>query len=138
MEMQMNVHASCHCGQIKFTALVDSAQVTICHCHACQKLTGTAYRVSVPALPGSFKLLAGEPTVYERLGDSGARRAQAFCGRCGSLLYAYGADGPRVYGLRVGVLDEREALAPARQKWCSSALPWAQDITGLARAEGEA
>jgi len=127
----MRVHGSCHCGNVRFDAEVDPEQTTICHCTDCQKLTGSAYRVSVPAQEGSFRVTAGEPRIYVKTGDNGARRAQAFCPNCGSPLYTYAADDPRIFGLRVGGIIEREALVPKRQKWCRSALRWTADISGL-------
>ena len=94
--------------------------------------------MSVPAEDGSFRLLAGEPRVYVKRGDAGSRRAQAFCPACGSPLYTWDADHPGVrIGLRVGCIDEREALVPRKQKWCRSALRWAQNLEGLPRTEGE-
>ena len=134
----MQVHASCHCGAIRYEATVDPQRTGICHCTDCQRLTGSAYRVSVPAEDGSFRLLAGEPRVYVKRGDAGTRRAQVFCGDCGSPLYTYDADLPGVgIGLRVGCIDERQALAPRKQKWCRSALGWTQRLDGLPRSDGE-
>ena len=127
----MQVHGSCHCGNIRFEAEVDPEHTTICHCTDCQKLTGSAYRVSVPAKEGSFRLAAGEPAIYVKTGDNGARRAQAFCPNCGSPLYTYAADDPRIYGLRVGGITEREALVPRQQKWCRSALAWTAELSGM-------
>lgn len=133
----MRVHGSCHCGAVRYEAAVDPARTAICHCTDCQKLTGSAYRVSVPANEGSFQLVAGKPSVYIKIGDSGARRAQAFCPDCGSPLYTYDADDPRVFGLRVGCIDERAALVPRKQKWLRSALPWTESLAGLERHPGE-
>ena len=133
----MRVHGSCHCGGVRYEAAVDPARTGICHCTDCQKLTGSAYRVSVPAQDGSFHLLAGTPSVYIKAGDSGARRAQAFCPNCGSPLYTYDADDPGALGLRVGCIDERAALIPTKQKWCRSALPWTTDLSQLERREAE-
>lgn len=133
----MLIHGSCHCGQIRYEATVDPARTTICHCSDCQKLTGSAYRVSIPAEDGTFRLLAGQPSVYVKVGDSGSRRAQAFCPNCGSPLYTYDADHPRSYGLRVGTIDERAALVPRKQKWCRSAQAWTQDLAGLDSREAE-
>jgi hypothetical protein len=133
----MQVHGSCHCGHIRYEAAVDPQRTTICHCTDCQKLTGTAYRVSVAADEGSLRLLAGQPSVYVKLGDSGARRAQAFCPNCGSPLYTYDADDPKIYGLRVGCIDERTALVPRKQKWCRSALAWTESLANMERRETE-
>jgi hypothetical protein len=133
----MHVHGSCHCGAIRYEATVDPARTAICHCTDCQKLTGSAYRVSVPARDGSFRLQSGTPTVYVKVGDSGARRAQAFCSNCGSPLYTYDADAPGTIGLRVGCIDERASLIPTKQKWCRSALPWTGNLAGLDHRDAE-
>ena len=130
----MKVHGSCHCGHVQFIAEADPRLTSICHCNDCQKLSGMAYRVSTPALPGSFSLVRGTPKVYIKIAESGSRRAQAFCPDCGSPLFTYNADNPTVYGLRVGVLDERQQLPPTLQKWCDSSLLWTQDLSSLERA----
>ena len=133
----MDVHGSCHCGSVKYEAIVDPARTTICHCTDCQNLTGSAYRVSIAANEGSFRLATGRPAVYVKVGDSGSRRAQAFCSNCGSPLYTYDADNPKIYGLRVGCIAERAALVPRLQKWCRSALRWTESLSAIERRETE-
>jgi hypothetical protein len=133
----MHVHGSCHCGNIRYEARVDPERTAICHCTDCQKLTGSAYRVSVPAIEGSFHLTSGRPSIYVKVGDAGSRRAQAFCSNCGSPLYTYDADDAKVFGLRVGSIEERAALVPRKQKWCRSALPWTQSLAAMARLDTE-
>jgi hypothetical protein len=133
----MKVHGSCHCGSVRYEAEIDPARVTICHCTDCQALTGSAYRVSVAVVKDDFVLQAGAPTIYVKTAESGARRAQAFCGKCGSPLYTHAADDPSSYGLRVGCIDERRLLTPTKQVWCRSALPWSMDIEALPRHEKE-
>src|SRR5215208_844940 len=103
----LKVHGSCHCGDVTYEALVDPEGTGICHCTDCQQLTGSAYRVSVPAIDGSLQLFSGQPAIYVKVGDRGSRRAQAFCRNCGSPVYTYDADNPGVYGLRVGCIQER-------------------------------
>ena len=133
----MKVHGSCHCNNVTYEAEIDPQRAGICHCTDCQKLTGSAYRVSVPAVDGTFQLLTGRPSVYVKTGESGSRRAQAFCGGCGSPLYVYDADHPKSYGLRVGCIEERAQLVPHKQKWCRSALPWTASLAGMERRETE-
>lgn len=128
----MKVDGQCHCGAIRYKAEIDPQRVVVCHCTDCQSLSGSAYRTVVFTLEDRFELVAGEPRIYVKIADSGNERAQAFCGECGSPIYATAVgDGPRVYGLRAGTLTQRAELAPARQVWCRSALPWTQDLGGL-------
>ncbi len=127
----MKVEGACHCGDIRYEAEVDPQAVGICHCTDCQALTGSAYRVTVRVPAETFHLRGGPPTVYIKTADSGAKRAHAFCPRCGSPIYAAAPENPPTYGLRVGALKQRAELPPVRQIWCDSALPWTQDISTL-------
>lgn len=127
----MKVHGRCHCGELRYEADVDPAQTSICHCQDCQILTGTAYRVSVPAKAADFHILNGAPRVYVKTAESGNPRAQAFCAVCGTPIYSSDVAHPKVYNLRVGALAERAELKPMRQIWCRSALAWVQDLSGM-------
>jgi len=60
-EATMKVEGSCHCGKIAYEAMVDPDRVSLCHCTDCQMLTGSAFRVSVPAPKEVFSLLTGQP-----------------------------------------------------------------------------
>ena len=91
----MKIDGGCHCGYITYEADADPERTSICHCTDCQVLTGTAFRISIPAPDHDFRILSGEPTVYVKTGESGNKRAQAFCPRCGSPIYATApGDGP--------------------------------------------
>ena len=127
----MKVQGSCHCGNVRYEAQVDPERVSICHCTDCQRLTGSAYRVTVPALKKDFVLLAGTPATYVKTADSGAQRAQVFCPHCGSPLYTHAMANHESYGLRVGCIEQRRKLVPRTQVWCQSSLPWAMDLTGV-------
>jgi hypothetical protein len=121
----MKVDGQCHCGLIRFEAEVQPEKALLCHCSDCQQLTGTTFRVVVPTLPGSFRLLSGSPRIYVKTADSGARRQQAFCPDCGTPLYsAPPTDEPRSLYLRVGALRQRDALVPKVQLWARSAQSW--------------
>jgi hypothetical protein len=138
MSDSMQVHGSCHCGAIVFEAAVDPTRVTICHCTACQNLTGTAYRVTVAASAEGFRLTRGEPKTYIKVADSGNKRAQVFCGDCGSHLYAHAAvERPDRLGLRVGALRERTELVPSKRIWCRSALSWSENLQGMQELDQE-
>ena len=130
----MWIHGSCSCGFIAFEADADPEKVTICHCTDCQSSTGTAFRTNVPVTGDTFKMLSGTPTIYVKTtADSGNPRAQAFCPRCGSPIYSTTpGDGPQpFYMVRVGVLRERDQLAPRVQNWTRSARPWVTSIGTL-------
>lgn len=130
---RLHVTGGCHCGAIGFEAEVDPATVSLCHCTDCQTLSGTAYRVSVPASKSDFRFTRGTPRIYVKIAASGARRAQAFCAQCGTPIYASAADDPQLFNIRVGAIQERGELIPRRQIWCDSAQPWSTDLQDLPR-----
>ena len=127
----MKVDGGCHCGNIRYEADVDPTKVVICHCTDCQTLSGSAFRTVAPTEAGTFRLLSGAPKIYVKTAQSGNRRAQAFCGDCGTPLYATSPDNPAVYGVRLGCVDERAELAPSKQLWTRSSMPWLHNLTSV-------
>jgi hypothetical protein len=125
----MRVDGSCHCGNITFEAEIDPDAVTICHCTDCQRLTGTAFRISVPAAADKLHFISGTPRTYRKTADSGRQRVQGFCADCGTPIYSTSASAqPSHYGLRVGCLAQRDQLAPRQEVWLRSALAWLPDM----------
>ncbi|NYT41070.1 GFA family protein [Sphingomonas sp. R-74633] len=129
----MHITGSCHCGAIRYQAEADPARVALCHCNDCQTLSGSAWRASARVDAADFQVV-GEPKVYVKTAESGTKRGQAFCGECGSGLYAFTPADPRVYAIRLGSVDQRAELPPQSQIWCEAALPWALDISALPRS----
>lgn len=132
----MRVEGACHCGAIRFEAEVDPSRVVLCHCGDCQTLSGAPFRTVAQALPGSLRLLEGEPRTYVKRAESGRERVQAFCGTCGTPLWSAppGQDGTAV-GLRAGALRQRAPLVPRVQYWTRPAVPWLGDLPALKRLE---
>lgn len=127
----MQIQGQCHCGAIAYDAMIDPGKASICHCSDCQSFSGAPFRASAPAKAEDFHIRKGSPRVYVKVAESGARRAQGFCGDCGSPIYSTTAEDPKVYNLRLGVVKQRAQIPPLRQIWCESALDWAQDVSGL-------
>ena len=128
----MKIDGQCHCGYVTYEAEVDPERVTICHCTDCQMLTGSPYRVSVSTLRDSIVLTGSPPKTYVKFGENGRKRLQLFCPECGSPIFTTGegADAEQ-WGIRWGSIRQRRELAPKRQIWCRSALPWIAEVDGL-------
>ena len=132
----MKVDGSCHCGRITYEAEIDPEKVLIYHCTDCQTLSGSAFRVVVRVPTDAFKLLSGQPKHYVKRADSGNNMIQSFCPDCGSPIFgAHVADNPSFYGIRVAALRQRHELAPKRQIWCRSELPWVDEIKPIPKID---
>ena len=132
----MHVDGSCHCGAIRFEAEIEPKRVGICHCTDCQTFSSSAFRTGVFVKGDDFKVIAGEPTIYEKIAESGSPRGLAFCSNCGTHLYGLTVnDASRFYSVRVGTLAQRDELPPHAQVWCRSAVPWLADLSNIREIE---
>lgn len=132
----MKIDGACHCGFITFEADADPEKVAICNCTDCQTLSGAPMRASVIIDPDKFRLLTGEPATYIKVAESGNKRAQTFCPRCGSPLYATSPDDPTaVRMVRLGVVRQRDELAPKRQIWTRSQPHWVAEVADIPGSE---
>jgi hypothetical protein len=129
-EIVMKIDGACHCGLITNTAEIDPEKVGICHCTDCQTLSGTAFRTSVPAARETFSI-HGQPKIYVKTAESGAKRAQAFCPECGTPIYAAAGSDPQVFNIRVGTARQRAELRPKTQGWYRSARDWVNDLQSV-------
>ena len=92
-------------------------------------MSGTAFRTIVPVRAEDFQLTRGELKIYVKTAESGAKRPQGFCGRCGTHIYATGVgDAAAILGLRAGTAAQADGLVPKREIWRRSALHWVGDL----------
>ena len=135
-EAMMKIDGQCHCGSVRYEANIEPDEVSICHCTDCQMLTGSAYRVTVMAARDGIRLTGNEPKTYIKTAESGQKRIQQFCAECGSPMFTTGLrEDAEVWGIRWGTIRQRRELAPRRQIWCRSALPWIHDLRDLPGSE---
>ena len=78
--------ASCSCGQLTAQVAGEPVRVSICHCLACQRRTGSVFGQQA-RFPRENVTIAGASTAYVRVGDEGSRITFHFCPDCGSTVY---------------------------------------------------
>lgn len=128
----MKVDGQCHCGEITYTAEVDENTVVSCHCTDCQVMSSGPFRSAVKSLPNAVYFSGAQPKEYIKTAESGNKRAQGFCGDCGTTLYATSVgEGDKVYGLRLGAIKQKHLLIPKAQIWCRSAVPWLKALSQI-------
>ena len=77
--------ASCQCRQLSIAFESEPRGVGLCHCHACQRRTGSAF-AAIAGFRGAYTV-TGEATEYVREGDQGAQFRFRFCPTCGTNLF---------------------------------------------------
>jgi hypothetical protein len=91
----------------------------------------------VRATEGSFKVLSGKPKMYVKTAESGNRRVQLFCPKCGTPICATAAGGRDPISLRVGTARQRNQLIPKKQIWFRSAQQWLNGLSSVPTAQKE-
>ena len=127
--MLMKIDGQCHCGALKFEAEAESNRFSICHCLDCQTMTSSAFSAAVMVPIDKFHLTSGTPQIYvKKTAASGIENLSAFCPTCGTRIYSCPVASPKEVRVRVGTINQRSSLLPARQIWKRSALCWIEDI----------
>lgn len=78
--------ATCSCGQLTATTSAEPVRVSICHCLACQRRTGSVFAVQA-RFAISAVVTAGMSTTFSRVGDAGGGATFHFCPHCGATVY---------------------------------------------------
>lgn len=78
--------ASCSCGQLTARVSGEPVRVSICHCLACQRRTGSAFGQQARFRRENVSL-SGASSEYVRVGDEGPGAKFHFCPNCGSTVY---------------------------------------------------
>jgi hypothetical protein len=123
-DAQHGLPGGCNCGAVRYLVTRSLLTVYICHCHLCQKRTGSAFSMSVAIPADGLQIVAGELLRSERLLPSGARNISWLCPACYSRIYTQ-REGAQTINLRAGTLDDTSQIRPVAQFWTSSAQPWA-------------
>ena len=83
--------ASCSCGQLQAHVTCDPIRVSVCHCIACQRRTGSVFGAQA-RFPSTSVTINGTWKEFVRVGDEGTRVSFRFCPECGSTVF-YTAEG---------------------------------------------
>lgn len=120
--------ATCRCGQLTATCKGEPVRVSVCHCLACQKRSGSAFATQARWNEDDV-VLSGNSKLWERLADSGHKATYKFCPVCGSTL-AYTIEGwPGVIALPVGAFADTEFPPPCFSVYEHRKHNWV-DISG--------
>ncbi|TYT26716.1 GFA family protein [Luteimonas viscosa] len=98
-------HASCSCGQLTATAHAEPVRISICHCLACQRRTGSVF-ASQARFPAATVAIEGRSTEYVRIGDEGGRARFHFCPVCGVTVFYRPEALPDMVAIPVGTFAD--------------------------------
>jgi hypothetical protein len=122
----------CLCGQVRWRATAEPANVRICHCRNCQRAVGGPFFARAMFLANDVEREG------ETLSWPTSERVDRFaCARCGTPIFAGPKDPPARLAVSLATLDDPGAIAPEMHIWVSEKLGWLCIDDGLPQhAEG--
>jgi hypothetical protein len=115
--------ASCTCGQLRATVEGDPVRVSVCHCLACQRRTGSVFGVQARFEESQVRV-EGRSTEYVRLSDDeGEERRFSFCPDCGATVF-YTVSGLPGIAIPVGAFADPSFPPPVRAIYESRRHGW--------------
>jgi hypothetical protein len=117
-------HAACSCGQLRLTAEGDPIRISMCHCLACQRRTGSAFGIQA-RFPSERVQVVGRSSRYVRTSDDDDEgRSFHFCPDCGATVFYTLSPAPDVVAVPIGAFADPSFPAPTVSVYESRRHPW--------------
>jgi len=117
--------AACSCGQLRLEVDGDPIRVSICHCLACQRRTGSAFGIQARFTSGHVRVV-GRYSDYVRASDEEDRLVHVFhfCPDCGATVFWTEPEKPDVVAVAVGAFADPSFPAPTVSVYEARRHPW--------------
>jgi hypothetical protein len=115
--------AECCCGQLVVSANGRPEKVSVCHCDACRRRTGSAFGIAA-FYPRHRLEISGNSGTFQRPSASGFDVVFHFCPSCGSNLYWEPARMPELIGVAAGAFADPAMPPPDQSVWDDHRYPW--------------
>ena len=115
----------CTCRHVRYRMNTRPLFVHCCHCRWCQRETGAAFALNAMIEADRVELLAGQPEMVATPSASGKGQKIWRCPKCRIAVWSnYPGAGDAVRFVRVGTLDDPDAMPPDIHIFTMSKQPW--------------
>jgi hypothetical protein len=115
--------AACSCGQLTIETQGEPIRISVCHCLACQRRTGSALGVQARFDAAAVRI-EGRASSFTRTADSGHNVTFHFCPECGATVHYRLAQFPNVIAVPVGAFADPTFPAPRFSVYESRRHSW--------------
>jgi hypothetical protein len=129
--MKDNLDGGCACGSVRYRLASAPMFVHCCHCRDCQRQTGSAFVINALIETDRLTTLSGDPKPTPMPTDSGRPHRIFRCPECQTAVWSEYGGLARLRFVRVGTLDDPEALPPDIHIYTRSKLPWVSLPSGI-------
>jgi hypothetical protein len=125
--------ATCSCGQLRVAVDGEPRRVSVCHCLACQRRTGSAFAYQA-RFDREHARITGRSRAYTRVSDDGDERwTFHFCPDCGATVYYGGTGDAELIAIPVGAFADPGFPPPTVSVWESRKHGWVAMPASLER-----
>ena len=97
--------AECSCGQLSAVCTGEPLLVSVCHCLACKRRTGSAFSYGA-VFREEQVVVEGRATEFVRIGDEGGRLPHFFCPICGATVFHRNSSLPGIVSVAAGAFAD--------------------------------
>jgi len=115
-----HISGQCLCGQVAIRISAPPIVTMACHCRGCQRLTSSAFSLSVAIPSEGFAVTQGEPV----LGALHGPHRHYYCPNCMSWMFTRPAGMDWFVNVRTTMLDDPAAFPPFIETATDEKLPW--------------
>jgi len=115
--------ASCSCGELKAVCQGEPPRVSVCHCGACKKRTGSAFAWNA-TYSAEQVTVSGERRAWARSSEDGRWCRQHFCPRCGATVFYEIEARPGMVTIPAGAFADPSFVEPSVSVYGELRCPW--------------
>ena len=112
----------CRCERVTFHITAPPLLTMACHCRGCQRMSASAYSLSVAVPAPGFSITKGETVI----GGIHGPDAHHHCDYCKSWLFTKPSMLPQLVNVRATMLDDASWYRPFMETSTAEGLPWAK------------
>jgi hypothetical protein len=120
-EWKLPWQGGCRCGRVRIEVSAPPLLAMACHCTGCQRMSSSAFSLSLAIPSAGFRVVSGEPVVGGLHGPS----QHMFCGHCMTWMFTRPEATDAIVNLRPSMLDDHAWVAPYAETYTDEKLPWA-------------
>ena len=110
--MTKELEGGCACGAVRYRLKSAPMFVHCCHCHDCQRQTGSAFVLNALIEADRVEVLSGETVPISMPTDSGKPHLIYRCPKCQTAMWSEYGGRTKDRFIRVGTLDDPAQIMP--------------------------
>lgn len=120
-EWKLPWEGGCRCGGVRFRVTAPPFLSSACHCTGCQRMTASAFTLSLGVPRDGFEVTRGEPV----LGGVGDPPMHYHCPTCKSWVFTRPVEPAYFVNVRTTMLDDHAWAQPYVELYRGEGFAWA-------------